>query len=227
MKRRIESLFLPGPTGRLEAQLETPPEGSGRRDWVGLVCHPHPLHGGTMHNKVVHHTARVLGELGLAVLRFNFRGAGLSEGVHDQGRGEADDVGAALDYLGAEFPTARICLAGFSFGAWVGLRVGCADPRVSLLVGVGLAANGSDFSFLARCSKPKLVVQGTRDRFGSPAAVSAALAAAPEPKELRWVEGADHFFSNQLEKLRAALDACLRRALAEHAYTDEHEASAS
>lgn len=220
MKRRIESLLLPGSAGRLEAQLETPPEASGRSHWVGLVCHPHPLYGGTMHNKVVHHTARALGELGLSVLRFNFRGVGLSQGVYDDGRGEAEDVRAALDYLAADFPGAQVCLAGFSFGALVGLRVGCADPRVSLLVGVGLAANNSDFSFLRRCAKPKLIVQGTRDPYGSPDAVSAAVAAAAEPKELRWVEGADHFFSGRLEKLRAAIETHLRKVLGET--TDAH-----
>ncbi|MBI4462673.1 MAG: alpha/beta hydrolase [Acidobacteria bacterium] len=222
VKRTIESLFLPGPAGQLEAQLESPVE--PRTDWVGLVCHPHPLHGGTMRNKVVHHAARVLREQGLAVLRFNFRGAGLSEGVHDQGRGEADDVRAALDYLATDFPQARVCLAGFSFGAWVGLRVGCRDPRVGLLVGIGLPADSTDFSYLKRCPKPKLFVQGTRDQYGSPAAVSAAVSAAAEPKELRWVEGADHFFSGQLEKLRAVLAPWLAGALErKREATDAHE----
>ncbi|MFQ5817603.1 MAG: alpha/beta hydrolase [Terriglobia bacterium] len=212
MKRRIESLFLPGLGGRLEAQLEAPPE--PRRDWVGLVCHPHPRYGGTMHNRVVHHTARALREQGLAVLRFNFRGVGLSLGVYDQGRGEADDVRAALDYLAADFPEAKICLAGFSFGAWVGLGVGCRDARVGALVGVGLPADTDDFSCLQHCSRPKLFIQGTRDQFGSPAAVSAAVARAAEPKQLLWVEGADHFFTGRLEKFRAALDSWLRDTLA-------------
>lgn len=218
MKRRIEPLFLPGPAGQLEAQLERPAD--PRPDWVALVCHPHALYGGTMHNKVVHAAARALREQRLAVLRFNFRGAGLSHGVHDHGRGEADDVRAALDFLAEDFPGAKVCLAGFSFGAWVGLRVGCADPRVAALIGLGLPvppsagpAAGSDFSFLRRCRKPKLIVQGTRDQFGSPAAVSAVVAAAAEPKELVWVKGADHFFTNRLDKLRATLAAWLPTAL--------------
>ena len=213
MARRIESLFLPGPAGRLEAQLDSPapaaPEASGRAGWVGLVCHPHPLYGGTMRNKVVQAAARALRDHGLPVLRFNFRGTGLSEGVHDRGRGEADDVRAALDYLATDFPAARVCLAGFSFGAWVGLRAGCADRRVGAVIGIGLAAASDDFSFLRRCRKPKLIVQGTRDIYGTPASVSAVFAAAAPPKELRWVETADHFFSAHLAALRSALSSCL------------------
>ncbi len=203
MGRRIESLFLAGPAGSLEAQLELPAQ--PRADWVGLVCHPHPQHGGTMRNKVVQQTAKVLRQHALPVLRFNFRGVGLSQGTYDHGRGEADDVRAALDFLKSDFPEARICLAGFSFGAWVGLRVGCQEARVGLLLGIGLPADTTNFSFLARCTKPKLIVQGTRDQFGSPAAVSAVLAAAAEPKRLVWVEGADHFFTSHLEKLVAVL----------------------
>jgi len=158
-----------------------------------------------MRNKVVQQTAKVLRQHALPVLRFNFRGVGLSQGTYDHGRGEADDVRAALDFLKSDFPEARICLAGFSFGAWVGLRVGCQEARVGLLLGIGLPADTTNFSFLARCTKPKLIVQGTRDQFGSPAAVSAVLAAAAEPKRLVWVEGADHFFTSHLEKLVAVL----------------------
>lgn len=203
VSRRSESLFLAGPAGPLEAQLEMPAQ--PRSDWVGLVCHPHPQQGGTMRNKVVHQTAKVLRQHGLPVLRFNFRGTGLSQGTYDQGRGEADDVRAALDFLKTDFPQARICLAGFSFGAWVGLRVGCREAQVGLLLGIGLPADSTNFSYLARCPKPKLIVQGTRDQFGSPAAVSAVVAAAAEPKRLLWVEGADHFFTTQLEKLGTVL----------------------
>jgi len=203
MKRRVQSLFLPGPAGKLEALWEQPV--SARTDLVGLVCHPHPLFGGTLHNKVVHHTARALQELGLAVLRFNFRGAGASQGAHDQGRGEADDVRAALAWLEEKTPGAEVVLAGFSFGAWVGLRVGCEDQRVKALVGIGLPANNSDFSYLDSCAKPKLFVQGSRDQYGSRESVEAALARAPEPKKLVWVEGADHFFTGHLEALRHAI----------------------
>ena len=202
-RHTVQSLSLPGPAGRLEALWERPP--AARADLVGLVCHPHPLYGGTMHNKVVHHTARALRELGLRVLRFNFRGAGASEGRHDHGRGETDDVRAALDWLEEKTPGAALVLAGFSFGAWVGLRVGCQDKRVRALVGVGLPANNSEFPYLAACPKPKLFVQGTRDQFGGLGAMERVFAGAAEPKELAWIEGADHFFSGHLEALRQAI----------------------
>lgn len=203
MRRKVKSLFLPGPAGKLEALWEEPQP--ARADLAGMVCHPHPLYGGTMHNKVVHHTALALQEHGLPVLRFNFRGAGQSEGKHDRGRGEADDVRAALAYLARKVPGARIILAGFSFGAWVGLRVGCEDARVEALVGVGLPADNNDLSYLAECPKPKLFVQGTRDQFGSRSSVKALAAQAAAPKELVWIEGADHFFSGHLDQLRRAL----------------------
>ncbi len=203
MKRSVQSLSLPGPAGRLEALWEHPE--AARDDLVGLVCHPHPLYGGTLHNKVVHHTARALQELGLAVLRFNFRGAGDSEGQHDHGRGEADDVRAALAFLEEKTPGAAVVLAGFSFGAWVGLRVACQDNRVQALVGVGLPTEKSDLSYLASCTKPKLFVQGTQDQYGPRPTVEAAFAAAAEPKKLVWIEAADHFFAGKLELLRKAI----------------------
>lgn len=205
MKRSVQSLFLPGPAGRLEGLWERPERAGPAPALAGLVCHPHPLYGGTLHNKVVHHTARALQELGLPVLRFNFRSAGQSEGEHDHGRGEADDVRAALAHLKDKLPGAGIVLAGFSFGAWVGLRVGCEDARVRALIGVGLPAGDSDFAYLAGCRKPKLFVQGTRDQFGSRSAVQAVVAQAAALKELVWVEGADHFFTGHLVELRQAI----------------------
>lgn len=204
MKRKVQSLFLRGPAGKLEALWEEP-LGFRRDEWAGLVCHPHPLYRGTLHSKVVHHTAVALQELGLPVLRFNFRGAGRSQGKHDQGRGEADDVRAALAYLEERLPRAGIVLAGFSFGAWVGLRVGCQDERVRALIGVGLPAETNEFSYLAACPKPKLFVQGTRDAYGSRAGVEAVVALAAAPKELVWVEGADHFFAGRLKELRQTI----------------------
>src|SRR5450432_4004376 len=120
---------LEGPAGRLEAMLWTTPDGPS--DLVAIVCHPHPLFGGTMHNKVVYQAAKALHARGIPVLRFNFRGAGLSEGEHDRGLGEREDVQTGIDYLAEEFPARAILLAGFSFGSWVGLRVGCEDARVA------------------------------------------------------------------------------------------------
>lgn len=202
-KRKVRSLSLDGPAGKLEALWEEP--SGAQTNLAGLVCHPHPLYGGTLHNKVVHHTSLALQERGLPVLRFNFRSAGKSQGKHDHGRGEGDDVRAALDWLAAERPGAGIVLAGFSFGAWVGLRVGCEDERVRALIGVGLPADSSDLSYLAGCAKPKLFVQGTRDQYGSRRSVERVVKAAAGPKELIWIEDADHFFTGHLVALRRAI----------------------
>ncbi len=208
------SFFLEGPAGHLEALLWTSP----RPDppLAALFCHPHPLYGGTMHNKVVFQVARTLHHLGLVVLRFNFRGAGLSEGIHDEGRGEADDVRTALGFLAEEFPGHPLLLAGFSFGAWVGLQVGCADARVAELIGLGLPANTADLAYLRACAKPKLFVQGERDPFGAQENVEALAAAMPEAERkqttLVFVPGADHFFTGKLAAVEQAVRAwCVAR----------------
>jgi len=198
------AFFLKGPAGRLEAMLWTVSIADPRR--VAVVCHPHPLFGGTMHNKVVFQIAKSLHSLDIPVLRFNFRGAGLSEGVHDKGRGEADDVRAALDYLANEFPGKPILLAGFSFGSYVGLRIGCEDPRVKELIGAGIPVNDSDLSYLARCPKPKLFLQSAHDQFGSRERTEALFATLPEPKKLVFVEAPDHFFAGKLPQMGAELE---------------------
>ncbi len=185
---------LSGPAGRLEALLNT-----GRDDapYAALVCHPHPHGGGTMHNKVVYHAMKAFASFGLPVLRFNFRGTGLSEGAHDEGRGEQDDVIAALDWLDRNFRK-PILFAGFSFGSNVGLRACCGDPRVHGLIGLGLPvrAAGRDYtySFLPRCTQPKLFLSGDHDQYGPRDILEAVFARAPEPKQLTWIAGADHFF---------------------------------
>lgn len=201
------SFFLSGPAGRLEAMLWTTP--TPDPVMAAVVCHPHPLFGGTMHNKVVFRAAKALHSRGVPVLRFHFRGAGLSEGEHDRGQGEAEDVRAALDFLGKEFPRRPLLLAGFSFGAWVGLRVGCADARVAELVGLGIPVNDSDLSYLRTCVKSKLFLQGDRDQFGSAARVETLFAELPEPKKLVFINAADHFFTGKLDEMAAALDAWL------------------
>jgi alpha/beta superfamily hydrolase len=198
------NFFLTGTAGQLEALLWTVPIADP--PLVAVVCHPHPLFGGTMHNKVVYQAAKALHLRNIPVLRFNFRGAGQSEGVHDRGTGEQDDVRAALDYLSGEFPQRPILLAGFSFGSMVGLRVGCADSRVSDLIGLGIPVDRSDLAYLRDCTKPKLIIQGGNDQFGSRVNVEALFATLPAPKKLVFVEGADHFFTGQLDKVRAAID---------------------
>ena len=199
------NFFISGPAGRLEAMLWT--SSCDNPPLAAVVCHPHPLFGGTMHNKVVYQAAKALHGRGIPVLRFNFRGAGLSEGSHDRGGGEQQDVSAAIDYLAQEFPGAPILLGGFSFGSWVGLRVGCADARVTDLVGMGIPVNDSDFSYLRACAKPKLFLQGGNDQFGSRATLETLFATLPEPKRLVFFDGADHFFAGKLKEAGAAIDA--------------------
>jgi alpha/beta superfamily hydrolase len=206
--------LLEGSAGRLEAMLWTTAAASPG-NLVGLVCHPHPLFGGTMHNKVVYQAAKALHRKGMPVLRFNFRGVGLSEGEHNRGRGEQDDVRTALDYLAKEFPARPILLAGFSFGSWVGLRVGCEDPRVTSLIGLGIPVNKSDLSYLASCAKPRLFIQGENDEFGPRVNVEEFVATLPEPKRLVVVPGVDHFFTGKLPEVGAAIDAWIDQLAAE------------
>ena len=172
---------------------------------AALVCHPHPLFGGTMHNKVVYQAAKSLDALGLAVLRFNFRGTGLSEGKHDRGEGERGDVRAALDFLAAEFPNIPLLVAGFSFGSWVGLRAGCEDPRVTSLIGLGAPVNNADFSYLTHCPKPKLFVHGSNDMYGAVDKLNAVVAAVPGENKIVVVDAADHFFVGKLDQVDAAI----------------------
>jgi alpha/beta superfamily hydrolase len=196
---------LRGPAGRIEALLN---EGEDDARYAALVCHPHPLFGGTMHNKVVYHAMKTFHGYGLPVLRFNFRGAGLSEGTHDNGHGEVDDVHAALDWLEREYRR-PILFAGFSFGSSVGLQACCGDKRVSGIAALGLPvrAGGRDYHyrFLAGCTQPKLFISGTEDEYGPPAVVVAMVAGAAPPAELVLVEGADHFFAGKLEQMQSAL----------------------
>jgi alpha/beta superfamily hydrolase len=198
------SFFLEGPAGPLEAMLWTVPADSDP-SFAAVVCHPHPLFGGTMHNKVVYQAAKALHSRGIPVLRFNFRGTGRSEGQHDQGLGERQDVRAAIDYLAAEFPGRPILLAGFSFGSWVGLRVGCEDARVSRLIGMGVPVERSDLGYLLDCKKPKLIIQGSNDEFGPRAKIESLFAKLPPPKRLELVDGADHFFAGRLQEVAAAI----------------------
>lgn len=191
-----------GPVGRIEALYR---EGSDDPARAAVVCHPLPTHGGTMHNKVVYRTAKALESLGWATLRFNFRGVGCSEGEFSDGRGEADDVRAAIDWLARERPGLPLVLAGFSFGNAVGLPVGAEDDRVERLIGIGTPVDRFPFDRLAGVAKPKLFVQGDRDEFGPLDALRAGLERVAEPKRLAVVEGADHFFTDRLEELQAAI----------------------
>lgn len=205
------NLFIPASHGRLEA-IWKEPRGAARA--AALVLHPHPLHGGTMHNKVVFRTARGLEDAGLVTLRINFRGVGQSTGEHTGARGgEQEDARTALDFLAAKYPALPLFLAGFSFGARVGLEVGTVDERVRFLVGVGtpvsIPEREYDFSFVEGCRKPLLLVHGGRDEFGSVADLRALAARLPEPSLARVeiIPDAGHFFDQQLEDLRRTVAA--------------------
>ena len=198
---------LRGPAGRIEALLNA---GRPEAPFAAVVCHPHPVFGGTMHNKVVYHAMKALQAYGLPVLRFNFRGAGLSEGTHDNGHGERDDLRAALDWLQQEYGR-PILFAGFSFGASVGLRACCGDERVKGLISLGtpVHAEGRDYhyGFLSGCHAPKLFVSGDRDKYGPVSQVEAVVRSAPPPAELVWIAEADHFFAGKLDEMQSAIRA--------------------
>jgi alpha/beta superfamily hydrolase len=199
------NLFIPVAHGPLEAILKEPRQGSPRG--VALVLHPHPLGGGTMHNKVVFRAAAALNDAGLIALRINFRGVGQSTGVHDEGRGEQDDVRAGLDYLSQQYPAQPITLCGFSFGARVGLEVGIHDPRVEYLIGIGTPLDKYDFSFLSQCRKPLLLVHGEHDEFGDVERLRKLAVDLEKNTTVRLViiPGAGHFFEGGLDELKHAI----------------------
>ena len=198
-----KALDLDGPVGRLEAVLMTPPEAP---IGAAVLCHAHPLHGGVMHYKLLFRVAKVFQEHGYAVLRFNFRGVGRSEGTHDDGHGEQDDVRVALDALERDFPGLPIIAGGYSFGSIMALKVGIDDPRVSSLVALGFPVDVmKDTTFVATSTKPRLFVQGEHDEFGNGDAIERFVATLPEPKTLVVVPGADHFFTGKTTALGAAV----------------------
>lgn len=199
------NLFIPAAHGQLEAILKEPRQGPAKG--VALVLHPHPLGGGTMHNKVVFRAAAGLNDAGLTVLRINFRGVGQSTGVHDEGRGEVDDVRSALDYLSQQYPGLRIFLCGFSFGARVGLEVGIHDPRVAYLIGIGTPLQKYDFKFLTACRKPLLLVHGENDEFGDVEELRKFATELEEntPVKLVVIPGVGHFFDERLDELKRVI----------------------
>ncbi|MBI2682695.1 MAG: alpha/beta hydrolase [Acidobacteriales bacterium] len=202
--------MVPGPVGRLEALLNV---GAPGARFAALICHPHPLHGGTMHNKVVYHAMKALTGFGFPALRFNFRGAGLSEGVHDQGHGEQEDVRAALGFLYDETQL-PILFAGFSFGAATGLRVAVRDERVKGCISLGTPVNVEGrhytYAFLKECTKPLLMISGGNDIYSPRAELQQAFSYAAGPKRLRIVEGADHFFLGKLGEMQKAIEDWVR-----------------
>jgi len=199
LPRKLESLFLEGPAGRLEALLEEPEDGEPRE--VALVCHPHPQHGGTMHNKVVYRIARGLRSAGAVVLRFNYRGVNLSEGEYAHGEGELEDARAALAYLRGRYPGLPFTLAGFSFGSRIVLRLGCEGIGARRVIAVGFPTTYKDRTFLEGCAVPRVFIQSTRDQYGSVSELEPLVASLSGPKKLILVEAADHFFAGALDEL--------------------------
>jgi alpha/beta superfamily hydrolase len=181
---------------QLEAILREPAE--GLRGAV-VVCHPHPVYGGTMDNRVVYRTAKAAAQHGYAALRFNFRGVGESTGQFDHGIGEREDAAAALRWLGDRFPGFDLVMAGYSFGAWVGLEVGSAAPRVKALLGLGLPLNMYDLGYLVLNSKPSLYIVGTMDELCSPENLDQFAGRLPSTSSVLRVEGSDHFFNGHID----------------------------
>ena len=190
--RTIDDLH--GPAGRLEALLNT---GTPDAPLAAVIAHPHPLFGGTMHNKVVYNAMKALNYFGLPVLRFNFRGTGLSEGSHAYGIGEIEDVRSAVDYIAA-LSGKPIVFAGFSFGSYTGLRATCGDTRIAALIALGLPvqAAGRDYTyeFIPKCTQPKLFISGDQDEFCPSDELKRVAATSPGKWDCFIVPGADHFF---------------------------------
>jgi len=197
--RRIESHTLAGPAGNLEALLEEPEDGLPRI--AALVCHPHPLYGGTMHNKVVYRLARGLRHAGAVVLRFNFRGVGRSAGEHAHLEGEIEDARAALVWLRQRYPELPYALAGFSFGSRVITRLGCEIGGAQFLLAAGFPTRWGPPDYLFGCKMPKVFLQSTNDQFGPRAELEAMYEQFAAPKSLHFIEAQDHFFVGALEEL--------------------------
>jgi uncharacterized protein len=197
--RRIESHSIPGPAGRLEAMLEEP---DGREPaMAAVVCHPHPLFGGTMLNKVVYRIARGLRRAGVVALRFNFRGVGRSEGEHGHMAGEIEDARAALNWLRERYPELPFGLAGFSFGARAVSELGCSISGAAWIMAAGFPTRMGSAQYLERCGAPKIFFQSPNDQYGPKAEFEAMYARVAEPKRLVWVESSDHFFAGGLAEL--------------------------
>ena len=202
--RRIESLFIPGPAGRLEALLEEPESGPALE--AALVCHPHPLHGGTMHNKVAYRLARGLRRTGCVVLRFNFRGVNLSEGSFGDEQGELEDARAALAELRRRYPELPYLLGGFSFGSRIALRLATESADATRVIAVGFPTTYPNRQYVHDVSVPKYFIASSNDEFAPRADFQAFYDALPEPKHLDWIPAADHFFRDKLPEYESVVE---------------------
>lgn len=207
------NLFIQVAHGRLEAILKEPRSNQVRG--AALVLHPHPMGGGTMHNKVVFRAASALNDAGLATLRINFRGVGQSTGEHDEGRGELEDVLAGVDYLAESYSGQPLTICGFSFGARVGMKVGVSDRRISNLISIGTPVDKYDFDFLAECRKPILFVHGAQDEYGRVDQLQRLVSRLERQTsvQLTVIAGAGHFFNGHLDELKQAITEWITRQL--------------
>jgi len=189
----VRKLWIPGPEGRMEAALRSAAEPCA----TAVVAHPHPLHGGTLHNPVVFHAERELHEMGMTTLRFNFRGVGDSQGTHDDGRGEVEDLAAAASWIRGLCPERPLILVGYSFGSVCAVRLAEREHSVRAVIAIGLPVRTYPFEEISRLGRPLGVVQASDDEFGSPEEVRVALDRARPRGKLSIVEGTTHLFPNQ------------------------------
>ena len=214
----MPEVIFPGPEGRLEGRYH--PQ-TNKDAPIAIILHPHPQFGGTMNNKVVYNLHYAFHEMGFTVLRFNFRGVGRSQGEYDQGVGELSDAASALDYLQALNPNAKNCwVAGFSFGAWIGMQLLMRRPEIQGFVSVAPPANMYDFTFLAPCPSSGLIINGTADRVVPPADIVSLADKLKQQKGItithEVIEGAGHFFDPGMEEMIGHVDSYVRRRLTEN-----------
>jgi alpha/beta superfamily hydrolase len=200
--KKSEMVFIPGPEGELEGIFSYV---SKKVTHLAVLCHPHPLYGGTMHNKVIYSIAMALNQIGFATVRFNFQGVGRSSGSFNHGIGEQKDVEAVMDHFHKLYPDALKVIGGFSFGSKVGLMAATRDDRVSAVLGAGVTVDVADFSFLNDYERPKLIVQGSLDQYGQPEPVREWFRHLREPKKLVFIDGAVHLFDGKLAELKNAI----------------------
>ena len=207
-------LTIPAGSIELESHLREP---EGEPEGAVVLCHPHPVYGGTMDNRVVYRAGKAAARAGFAALRFNFRGVGKSTGQYDQGLGEKEDVAAAIQWLENRYPGKPLFVLGYSFGAWVGLQVGCPDPRIRAIVGIGLPLDMYDFEFLIDYPNPSLYIVGTQDEFCSPMNLENLIRRLPFASRVHRIPGADHFFTENIETVESLIEQFFRGLLPDRA----------
>jgi alpha/beta superfamily hydrolase len=202
------TFIIPAGSVQLEAHLREP--GDAVRG-AAVLCHPHPVYGGTMDTRVVYRAAKAVAAAGFAALRFNFRGVGKSTGQYDQGIAEKEDVAAATDWLEKKYPGKYLAVVGYSFGAWVGLQAGYADTRIKALVGLGLPLDLYDLDFLIQNSRPSLYIVGTKDEFCPADKLDRLSSRLPSSSELHRIEGAGHFFDGYIDAVESLIAGFFRK----------------